>query len=141
MVIRWIQKNLEAVIWICAMLWLGLAVNYQENTLGFCPFRYAGIEAVIGMDACPGCGVGRSIAAAIHGEWKISWHHHWMGIPALAIIAFRIVTLLITQHKNQPRHGYLPDVPARSSARRSRGHQRSYEQDDRIAKEPIPYDI
>ncbi|WP_366206316.1 DUF2752 domain-containing protein [Flavihumibacter sp. CACIAM 22H1] len=141
MTLDWIRRNFEAITWIGALLWIGWGVDYGETAPGFCAFRLAGIEKITGVDACPGCGLGRSMAAALHGNWRVSWHHHWIGIPALFIILGRIVTLLITQHKNQLRHGYLPDVPARSSARRSRGHQRPNQQDDRISKESIPDDL
>ena len=111
--VRWIKQNLELLIWMAAILWLAVGVDYQATAAGFCPFRIMGIEALTGMDACPGCGLGRSIAAALHGNIQLSWQHHWMGIPALLIIGSRIVTLMLTQIKNQPVHdGYLPDESA-----------------------------
>ena len=100
-------------MWMAAILWLAVGVDYRVTAAGFCPFRIMGIEALTGMDACPGCGLGRSIAAALHGNIRLSWQHHWMGIPALLIISGRIVTLILTQNKNQPHNdGYLSDESA-----------------------------
>lgn len=111
--VRWIKQNLELLIWMAAILWLAVGVDYQARAAGFCPFRMLGLEALTGLEACPGCGIGRSIAAALNGEFKRSWQHHWMGIPALLIICSRIVTLIRTQIKNQPGYdGYLPDESA-----------------------------
>jgi hypothetical protein len=113
MAVKWIRQNLELVIWMGAILWLAFGVDYHATAGGFCPFRMLGLEALTGLEACPGCGLGRSIAAALHAEWKLSWQHHWMGIPALLIICSRIVTLMLTQIKNQPGNdGYLSDESA-----------------------------
>ena len=110
---KWIRQNLEALFWVGAILWLAIGVDYHATAAGFCPFRMLGLEAITGLEGCPGCGLGRSIAAALHGEFRLSWQHHWMGIPALLIICSRIVTLIRTQIKNQPGYdGYLPDESA-----------------------------
>lgn len=113
MAVKRIKQNLELLIWVGAILWLAFGVDYRATAAGFCPFRLLGLEVLTGLEACPGCGLGRSIAAALHGAWKLSWQHHWMGIPALLIICSRIVTLIRTQIKNQPGYdGYLPDESA-----------------------------
>ncbi len=46
---------------------------------GFCPFR-----AVTGH-ACPGCGMGRAVVAAMSGRWAESWAFHPLGMPLLAV--------------------------------------------------------
>ena len=111
--VNWIRQNLEALLWVGAILWLAMGVDYRATAAGFCPFRILGLETITGLERCPGCGLGRSIAAALHGAFQLSWQHHWMGIPALLIICSRIVTLIRTQIKNQPGYdGYLPDESA-----------------------------
>ena len=47
----------------------------------------------MGITWCPGCGLGHSIAFLMHGDIKNSFHAHWIGMPALGIIVYRIVVL------------------------------------------------
>jgi hypothetical protein len=47
----------------------------------------------MGITWCPGCGLGHSIAFLLHGDIKNSFHAHWIGVPALIIIVYRIVVL------------------------------------------------
>ena len=48
----------------------------------------------MGFNWCPGCGLGHSIAFLLHGDIRNSWHAHWLGVPALVIIVYRIVELV-----------------------------------------------
>ena len=48
----------------------------------------------MGFKWCPGCGIGHSIAWLLHGNIKNSLHAHWLGIPALVLIVYRIVVLI-----------------------------------------------
>jgi hypothetical protein len=48
----------------------------------------------MGITWCPGCGLGHSIAFLLHGDVRNSFHAHWLGIPALLIILYRIVDLV-----------------------------------------------
>lgn len=50
----------------------------------------------MGIDWCPGCGLGHSISWLFHGNLNNSFHAHWLGFPAVAVILSRIYTLLIT---------------------------------------------
>jgi len=47
----------------------------------------------MGFTWCPGCGLGHSISFLFHGDIKSSFHAHWLGIPALIIIVYRIYVL------------------------------------------------
>jgi Protein of unknown function (DUF2752) len=60
----------------------------NEEHFTLCAFR------LLGFKHCPGCGIGRSIHALMHGDLAASWHHHWFGIPALLIIIARIFSLI-----------------------------------------------
>jgi Protein of unknown function (DUF2752) len=48
----------------------------------------------MGITWCPGCGLGHSIAFLLHGDIRNSFHAHWLGIPALVIILYRIYDLV-----------------------------------------------
>lgn len=77
---------IELVFWLVALVLLATA-NPHEHHFSLCPL------ANLGFDWCPGCGLGRSITALFHGDVKESFAHHWFGIPALLIIAYRIYHL------------------------------------------------
>jgi hypothetical protein len=47
----------------------------------------------MGITWCPGCGIGHAISWLIHGNLINSWHAHWLGVPALLMIVYRIYVL------------------------------------------------
>jgi hypothetical membrane protein len=97
MLLRWIYKNNECLIWIGALLWLYFAATppvQPSAHFSFCIFKLAGLSF------CPGCGLGRSMHEAMHGHWLSSWNLHWLGFPAILIISYRILTLI----KRQKQH-------------------------------------
>ncbi|TFF40416.1 DUF2752 domain-containing protein [Mucilaginibacter psychrotolerans] len=53
-----------------------------------CPLKAMGIAW------CPGCGLGHAIAYLFHGDIRASFHAHWLGIPAVLGILYRIYTLI-----------------------------------------------
>jgi hypothetical protein len=57
------------------------------NHFSLCPL------ANIGITWCPGCGLGRAITYAFHGDIKQAQALHWFVFPALAILLFRIAQL------------------------------------------------
>lgn len=77
---------LELFFWILAVVLLATADPHAHH-FSLCPLANLGIEW------CPGCGLGRSISALFHGEIKESLNFHWFGIPALMVIVYRIITL------------------------------------------------
>lgn len=77
------RKNLEAFIWLTALILLFfLEPTSQHHSL--CVFHN------LGMDFCPGCGLGRSIAWFFNGEIMLSLKSHPFGIIAVFILTFRI---------------------------------------------------
>lgn len=85
---------LELIFWILALVLLATA-NPHVHHFSLCPL------ANLGVDWCPGCGLGRSISALMHSEIGESLNFHWFGIPALLTIVYRIVRLSIYQTKNK----------------------------------------
>lgn len=80
----------EMIFWIAALALLAAAdpVHHQEgNHFTLCPL------ASMGLSWCPGCGLGRSVTQLFHGHVRESFQYHWLGIPAVLIIGYRIVVL------------------------------------------------
>ena len=77
---------LELLFWVSALVLLATS-NPHAHHFTLCPL------ANLGLTWCPGCGLGRSISSVFHGEIRESFGHHWFGIPALMIIAYRIYQL------------------------------------------------
>ena len=80
--------NIEAIVWIVALLYLFIIDPYASNHLDLCLFHN------LGIDFCPGCGIGRSISMLFHGNLSDSFSTHPLGIFAIAVILYRIITLL-----------------------------------------------
>jgi len=88
----------ELIFWIAALVLLAAAdpAHHQEGKhFTFCPL------ATLGLSWCPGCGLGRSITQLFHGHVRESLHYHWLGIPAVLIIGYRIMVLGRVQLKRE----------------------------------------
>jgi|GEM_PF-485784 len=79
--------NFEAAAFSAGLLYL-LIIDPSHSHFSFCLFKLAGI------DFCPGCGLGRSVSYLLHLNAVESIKTHPLGIPALLIIVYRIVSLL-----------------------------------------------
>ncbi len=89
--IRHIRRNSEALIWIIAIVALA-TMEPTEAHVSLCPL------ANLGWDFCPGCGLGHSIAFIFRGEIIASFNAHPLGLPALIMLLYRIVTLVVNQN-------------------------------------------
>jgi hypothetical protein len=78
---------LELLCWTGGLSMLA-AADPQGHHFTFCPL------ANLGISWCPGCGLGRSIASLLHGQVQASLQFHWLGIPALGVLVYRIVSLI-----------------------------------------------
>lgn len=81
--------NLELLIWLTSLIFLFF--SYRTNSsehFTICPLSLSGIKY------CPGCGLGRSVSAILNGNIQQSFYYHYLGIPALIIILFRIKSLI-----------------------------------------------
>jgi len=87
--------GLEAAIWLSGMVYLFTIDAYSCEHFSFCIFNQ------LGIDFCPGCGIGRSISLFMHGEFALSFELHPLGIPAFFIIVYRIVSVVIKTVKIQ----------------------------------------
>ena len=76
----------EGICWVMALTLLYFSDPYSHH-FTLCPLEN------IGLEWCPGCGLGRSIALFMRGEIDASFSMHWLGIPAFFILIARIYTL------------------------------------------------
>jgi Protein of unknown function (DUF2752) len=81
-------KYFELVFWISAMVSLAITNPAGPEHYSLCPLK------AMGITWCPGCGLGHSISWLFHGDISNSLHAHWLGIPAAAVIFYRIHTLI-----------------------------------------------
>ncbi len=93
-----INHHLELLMWIGALVSLIFVNPYETDHFTFCIFNQMGI------DFCPGCGIGRSITMIYHGNFADSFRMHPLGIFALAVILYRIINLL-PKHKLNLKRG------------------------------------
>jgi len=47
----------------------------------------------LGIESCPGCGLGHSISAVLHGNLVLSFENHPLGIVAVLLLIFRIIVV------------------------------------------------
>ena len=78
----------EALIWIFGLVYLALINSPEATHFTICPLSN------LGFKYCPGCGLGNSISYLFRGDFSSSFHSHPLGIFALIIIAFRIITII-----------------------------------------------
>ncbi|MFI5137048.1 MAG: DUF2752 domain-containing protein [Sphingobacteriales bacterium] len=82
------RKYFELVFWIAALISLALTDPASQAHFSLCPLK------LLGITWCPGCGLGHAISFLFHGDLKSSFHTHWLGMPALLIILYRIYVLV-----------------------------------------------
>jgi hypothetical protein len=86
---RFFSKYFELVFWVAALVSLAFANPAGPVHFSLCPLK------AMGITWCPGCGLGHSISWLFRGNVRNSLQAHWLGIPALCIIPYRIYTLVI----------------------------------------------
>ena len=84
----WSLIGFEALVWILGLAYLLFIHIPGETHFTICPL------ANLGFEFCPGCGLGNSISYIFKGDFIASIHSHPLGIFALLIITFRIITII-----------------------------------------------
>jgi hypothetical protein len=84
----WKLTGLETLIWTIGLLFLIFIHHPGEAHFTICPLSNLGVEF------CPGCGLGNSISYLFRGDFISSIHSHPLGIFALIIITLRIFTII-----------------------------------------------
>jgi hypothetical protein len=85
---RAILKYSELIFWIVSIILLAIMEPGSDLHYSFCIFK------LVGINFCPGCGLGHSISYLFHGNIKASFASHPLGIFAVIIILLRIYKLL-----------------------------------------------
>ncbi|TWR30054.1 DUF2752 domain-containing protein [Mucilaginibacter pallidiroseus] len=85
---RYFFKYFEITIWIVALCCLAFTNPAEQGHYSLCPFNR------FGFSWCPGCGLGHSIAYLFRGDFANSFKAHWLGMPVVAVLLFRIYTLI-----------------------------------------------
>jgi len=101
-IFTFIRRHLEAIIWIAAILTLAL-MSPVDQCYSLCLFHH------LGIDWCPGCGLGHSIAWLFRGDLMNSFNAHPLGIPALAVITLRIISI-IKKNKQYNYYSYKKSI-------------------------------
>ena len=77
----------EAAIWVAVLVFVGLGnPNSDTHLTLFWPYYVWGIES-------PGHGLGHSIGHFFRGDVAASIGSHLLGVPAVAILGYRIISL------------------------------------------------
>lgn len=80
-------QNLELLTWVGAMVVLMFS-SAENHHYTLCPLDN------LGVSSCPGCGLGRSVSFALHGDLAASIQMHPFGLLAVIVIFYRIITLI-----------------------------------------------
>lgn len=73
-------KYLEQVIWTFALT-VVFFMDVSSSGTSLCVFKF------LGINSCPGCGLGHSVYYALHLDFYSSFQHHAMGpLVTLAIL-------------------------------------------------------
>jgi hypothetical protein len=102
-IIKALWAHSELITWTAALVLLFFMVPSHEH-LTLCPLNN------VGLDFCPGCGIGRSIHYAMWLNFKASFQHHPLGLFGLAVILHRIFILVVKLFKYNNHEFYTPDV-------------------------------
>ncbi len=79
----------ELFFWVLALLGVwGIDIGGESTHLSLCPLDQ------LGVNWCPGCGMGRSMKLFLTGAFKASFATHPLGGFALLVILLRIIELI-----------------------------------------------
>ena len=87
--------NPEALIWISGLIILAFIKADSSTHFTICPFKN------LGIDFCPGCGLGKSIHYLMNLRIQESLNAHPLGIFSFAVLVRRIYELVKVSIINQ----------------------------------------
>ena len=79
----------ELFFWIISLILLAIMPPGTDVHYSLCIFK------LIGINICPGCGIGHSISLLFHGDMQASFSAHSLGIFGLVVIFYRIYKLFL----------------------------------------------
>ncbi len=80
--------DIEVLIWVAGLGLLALVDPNEQQHFSFCLFKN------LGINVCPGCGLGRSISYFFHGDVVHSFRTHPLGIAAVTLLSVRTASLI-----------------------------------------------
>ncbi|TNE26731.1 MAG: DUF2752 domain-containing protein [Bacteroidetes bacterium] len=94
-----LPKTREFWFWLVALVALAIFPFGGEESL--C------VLSAVGIESCPGCGLGTAIHYLFHLDVSSSWKAHPMAIPVVFGLLFRIVQLYLStityHHESNPK--------------------------------------
>lgn len=91
---QWSKKvPLELFFWIASLMAV-LTINPDVEAFSLCPLHHLGIEW------CPGCGIGRAMNLLVRGKFSAAWQMHPAAGFAFGAIIHRIWVLGKQINKN-----------------------------------------
>ena len=84
----WKLSGFEVFCWILGISYLIFFHSPGESHFTICPL------ANLGLEFCPGCGLGNSISYLFSGDLISSFNSHPLGIFALIIIISRLISII-----------------------------------------------
>jgi hypothetical protein len=94
------KRYFELAFWVASLVALAVMDPATDVHYSFCFFRF------IGINFCPGCGLGHAISFLFHGDIPASFSAHPLGIFALMIILFRIYKLSFLRFFSKPKNNH-----------------------------------
>ncbi|MEY2706223.1 MAG: hypothetical protein RL407_2285 [Bacteroidota bacterium] len=94
---RMIQWPLELIFWLGCIVAV-LTINPEIEAFSICPLHQLGLEW------CPGCGLGKAMNLLARGEVQASWQFHPAASLAYGVIFHRI-WVLVKQLKHRTHYG------------------------------------
>jgi len=88
----------EAMVWIAGLVAMASLDPRSDTLETWCLFN-----RVLGLETCPGCGLGHSIAFLARGEWAASFRAHPLGVPAVITILLHVGRLLVVDARTASR--------------------------------------
>lgn len=79
---------LEAAIWTAGLVAMACADPEAPGLLDGCLFRWLGVEW------CPGCGLGHAVGHLFRGEWTASLEAHSLGWFAVLVLGGHVIQLV-----------------------------------------------
>ncbi|HEX6179698.1 MAG TPA: DUF2752 domain-containing protein [Chitinophagaceae bacterium] len=95
---KFISRHAEGFAWVIALLIPAFIEPGGNTHFSLCLFKNAGI------DWCPGCGLGESIALFYRGNIAGSLHAHPLGIIAVLILLWRTFTIFFVNRNHLSNH-------------------------------------
>lgn len=96
--------KLEGWFWLIAIASLAMTDPDQCGHFSLCLFKN------LGIDFCPGCGLGHGISLLFRGRFVDSFDAHPLSLPAVVILLYRSYQLLLvrkTQSNNKTLNSIL----------------------------------